>query len=297
MVLIVAGGLLLMDVAVTALWQEPLSALYAHFQQEALVAELAARQPLTALQLRRLERLRTERRRIAFLAGVLARRARRGQPIGRLRIPRIGIDFVVVQGTDGTSLRRGPGHYPDTPMPGRRGTVAIAGHRTTWLAPFRGLDRMRNGDPIVVETPYGRFLYRTEHLAQGVSVRPAAGGIRPARAHRLPSDLQRPPAHRRVRPAALGPAPRARPGRGSPVAARDCLRERRTRPATAPRTTPLTSGHGSAGSDDDGYLGDRHRGRRGPWEECLSRPAGRPCARVPPSSPRAWSRPPTDTGS
>lgn len=74
----------------------------------------------------------------------------------------MGIDFVVVQGTDGASLRRGPGHYPDTPLPGRHGTVAIAGHRTTWLAPFRRLDRMRPGDPIVVETSYGRFVYRTE---------------------------------------------------------------------------------------------------------------------------------------
>jgi len=131
MVLIVAGGLLLVDVAVTVLWQEPVSALYSHFQQRAVAAELAGAQRLSDLQLRRLARLRTARRRIAFLAGVLARRIRAGKPLGRLRIRRVGIDFVVVQGTDGASLRRGPGHYPDTPLPGRRGTVAIAGHRTT----------------------------------------------------------------------------------------------------------------------------------------------------------------------
>src|SRR5436190_6509943 len=102
-VLLVCGALVLLDVAVTLVWQEPFSALYAHFQQRELAAELAGPQPLTGLQRRRLARLRTERRRIAFLAGVLARRARPGQPIGRLRIRRMGIDFVVVQGTDGAS--------------------------------------------------------------------------------------------------------------------------------------------------------------------------------------------------
>jgi sortase A len=74
----------------------------------------------------------------------------------------MGIDFIVVQGTAESSLRRGPGHYRDTPLPGLRGTVAIAGHRTTYLAPFRDLNLMRRGDLIVIETPYARLLYRTE---------------------------------------------------------------------------------------------------------------------------------------
>jgi sortase A len=158
----VSGTLLLVDVGVTLVWQEPLSALFALFNQNALAAELAGPADLTRLELAELARLRAERRRIAFLARVMSRSIRPGDPIGHIRIRRMGIDFIVVQGTDESSLRRGPGHYPGTPLPGLPGTVAIAGHRTTYLAPFHKLRLMRQGDPIVLETPYARFLYRTE---------------------------------------------------------------------------------------------------------------------------------------
>ena len=161
-VLIVSGSLLIVDAGLTLVWQEPLSALYAELNQQALAGELGELENLTELQLRSLERLRTERRRIAFLARALRREAKAGDPIGRISAPRMGADFVVVEGTDGATLRKGPGHYPDTTMPGLAGTVAVAGHRTTYQAPFRHLDRMRKGDPIVVQTPYGRFTYRTE---------------------------------------------------------------------------------------------------------------------------------------
>jgi sortase A len=76
-----------------------------------------------------------------------------------------GLDMVVVQGTDETSLQKGPGHYPETPFPGQGGTVAIAGHRTTYLAPFRHIDSMAPGDRIVLEMPYGRFDYRVQKTA------------------------------------------------------------------------------------------------------------------------------------
>ncbi len=69
---------------------------------------------------------------------------------------------MVVEGTDAGDLRKGPGHYPGTPLPGQRGTVAIAGHRTTYGAPFRKIDKVRPGDEIVVVMPYGRFTYRVE---------------------------------------------------------------------------------------------------------------------------------------
>ena len=69
---------------------------------------------------------------------------------------------MIVEGTDGGSLRKGPGHYPETPLPGIRGTVAIAGHRTTYGAPFRDLDKLEVGDTIDVEMPYGHFIYRVE---------------------------------------------------------------------------------------------------------------------------------------
>jgi len=74
----------------------------------------------------------------------------------------LGSSYVVVQGTDGSSLRRGPGHYPGTPLPGQPGTVAIAGHRTTYLAPFRDIDELHPGDQVVLEMPYGRFVYSVE---------------------------------------------------------------------------------------------------------------------------------------
>jgi sortase A len=67
-----------------------------------------------------------------------------------------------VQGTDTGSLQRGPGHYTDTPIPGQPGTGAIAGHRTTYLAPFRDIDEIRDGDEIRVEMPYAAFTYTVE---------------------------------------------------------------------------------------------------------------------------------------
>ena len=68
----------------------------------------------------------------------------------------------MVEGVDPASLRKGPGHYPDTAMPGERGTVAVAGHRTTYLAPFRHIDELDRGDRVVISMPYGRFVYRVE---------------------------------------------------------------------------------------------------------------------------------------
>jgi sortase A len=161
-VLILAGGLLLADAGVTLLWQEPLSALYARIHQDRLAGQLGDLRDLTDLQLRALARLRTERRRIAFLARALQRRVATGDALGRIRIKRMEIDFVLVQGTDPGDLREGPGHYQATPLPGLPGTVAVAGHRTTYLAPFRHLDQVRPGDLIVLTMPYGRFTYRAE---------------------------------------------------------------------------------------------------------------------------------------
>ena len=66
----------------------------------------------------------------------------------------------VVEGTDTASLRKGPGHYPETPLPGDPGTAAIAGHRTTYGAPFRDIDQLKRGDRIVLDMTDGRFIYR-----------------------------------------------------------------------------------------------------------------------------------------
>jgi sortase A len=68
----------------------------------------------------------------------------------------------MVQGTDAGDLRDGPGHYVDTPLPGEPGTVALAGHRTTYLAPFRDIDQLEHGDDIRLRMPYADFDYQVE---------------------------------------------------------------------------------------------------------------------------------------
>src|SRR3954447_5154980 len=161
-VLIVSGAMLIADAGLTLVWQEPISAVYAKLQQRQLAGQLNDLENLTDLQLRALQRLRTESRRIAFLARLERRRSQPGDAIGRIKIKRMGISFVVVEGTDPADLRKGPGHYADTPFPGIHGTVAIAGHRTTYLAPFRKLNKMKPGDEIELDMPYARFTYRTQ---------------------------------------------------------------------------------------------------------------------------------------
>ena len=78
-------------------------------------------------------------------------------------INKIGASFDVVQGTDTASLEKGPGHYPATALPGLGQTVAIAGHRTTYLAPFRHIDALAPGDRIVLKMPYARFTYVVQY--------------------------------------------------------------------------------------------------------------------------------------
>jgi sortase A len=165
-VLIVTGLLLLADAGATLLWQEPVSAVYAGLQQDRLGDRLAEleRAPLEPIERRALDRLEDPGRRLAFRARALQRRLDAGDPIGRIAIPSAGVDEVVVHGTGGGDLRKGPGHYPETPLPGERGTVAVAGHRTTYGAPFRRLDDVEGGDRVTLAMPYGRFTYRVERV-------------------------------------------------------------------------------------------------------------------------------------
>ena len=79
--------------------------------------------------------------------------------IARLEIPSIGVDDYVVAGVEKSDLKKGPGHYPETPLPGQLGNAAIAGHRTTYGQPFYDIDQVTPGDEIIVTTPAGRFVY------------------------------------------------------------------------------------------------------------------------------------------
>ena len=160
-VLITSGILMLADAALTVTWQEPVSAFIAARQQGALGDELddsagilgprqAAKDP------------REARREIRRLAGVWNRHLESGDAVGRIQMPTLDRKYVFVQGTSTGPLRKGPGHYPKTPLPGQGGTVGIAGHRTTYGAPFRTIDKLRTGQPIVLDMPYGKLTYRVE---------------------------------------------------------------------------------------------------------------------------------------
>jgi sortase A len=82
-----------------------------------------------------------------------------GDSLTRIKIPSLDVDVVVVEGISASALRAGAGHYPSTPLPCEDGNVSIAGHRTTYGKPFANLDRMKNGDIIVLETPVGSCTY------------------------------------------------------------------------------------------------------------------------------------------
>jgi sortase A len=163
-VLIATGVLCVLDAALTVVWQEPVTAIYGKVRQDELGGALDKlnKAPLRASDRGALQALRSDAQRVAFLARSMRRQLKDGQAIGRLRIPHIHANFVVVEGTDGAALRKGPGHYPATPLPGMPGTVAIAGHRTTYLAPFNKLDKLRRGDEVRLEMPYGVVNYRVE---------------------------------------------------------------------------------------------------------------------------------------
>ncbi len=82
-----------------------------------------------------------------------------GEPVGIITIPKIGVSNVIVEGVTKADLKKGPGHYPGTPLPGQKGNSGIAGHRTTYGAPFNRIDELVPGDEIKVATPQGEFTY------------------------------------------------------------------------------------------------------------------------------------------
>lgn len=169
--LITAGVVIALDIGLTLLWKEPLSAAYGAIRQgqaEAQLEELQADfldSPEAKAAVRPRDETEPSRAGVRRLAAVFARQARSGEPIGRLSVESIDIDPVVLQGTDTGTLQKGPGHYPQTAFPGQGKTIAIAGHRTTYLAPFRNINEIEDGDDLVLEMPYGTFRYRVQRHA------------------------------------------------------------------------------------------------------------------------------------
>lgn len=180
LVLGVAGALLLVWGATVYFWQEPFTGLYTHFQQRRLADRYeergrSYREPAVPGSLSTVSeespgetgaepgeeaRREAERQDLAAAAKAYRLASREGEPIGRIVIPRLGIRLVVVNGTGVADLRQGPGRDLRTFMPGEGELVYIAGHRTTYGAPFRHIDRLQVGDPVYLEMPYGRFEYR-----------------------------------------------------------------------------------------------------------------------------------------
>ena len=168
--LFVLGVLMITEATITVTWQEPLSAFLQSRSQDTLERDLEQieRAPvnLDAQKRAELKKIRNGRkrlkRRLDLLATELAIKAEEGSAIGRLEIDRIDLNAVVVQGVSDATLRKAPGHYKNTFLPGQGGTMGIAGHRTSYGAPFRHIDKLKNGDRITVTMPYGRFVYRVQ---------------------------------------------------------------------------------------------------------------------------------------
>ena len=159
-VLMTSGVLLLLDAGLTVVWQEPVSAFVAARQQDKLEDELEDQAELTERDKQMVMNDPDVRRRLRRLAELQRRRTGTGDPIGKIKFR--SREYVVVEGDDGESLRKGPGHFPKTEWPGEGKTVAVAGHRTTYGAPFKTIDKLERGDEIVLEMPYARFVYRVE---------------------------------------------------------------------------------------------------------------------------------------
>jgi sortase A len=159
-VLITAGVVALADVGATLLWQEPVSAAYSSYQQGRAGDELSRLE--AEFDPGEIDPGVDETARVRQLAQRFEQRIGNGDPIGRLKVPSIGLNVVLMNGTDTGTLQKGPGRYPQTPLPGLGETTGIAGHRTTYLAPLRRINEIEDGDEVRVELPYATFSYVVE---------------------------------------------------------------------------------------------------------------------------------------
>ena len=161
-VLIALGVLTLLWALVVWQWQDPFTALYTKWKQHQLSSQYAKRVHAFAGSVSG-GSLAAERSSIAREARAYRANSTRGEAIGRLRVPRMGVNMILVNGTDHETLKKGPGRDLRTFMPGQDRLVYIAGHRTTYLAPFSHIDRMRSGDRVTIQVPYGTFIYSVTH--------------------------------------------------------------------------------------------------------------------------------------
>ena len=141
-------------------WQDPFTALYTRWQQHRLASSYDERFTKFRPVRPKVDTLAAEQRTIALEAKRYRRESKRGEAIGRIKVPRLGLNMIFVNGTDHATLEKGPGRDLRTYMPGESQLVYIAGHRTTYLAPFSHIDSLRRGDQVTLEMPYATFVYR-----------------------------------------------------------------------------------------------------------------------------------------
>lgn len=156
--MIVAGVAAVAWVVVVWQWQDPFTAVYTKWKQHQLASQYQKRVEAFSAPIATTS-LADERRSIAREAKRYRASSTRGEAIGRIRIPRMGVNMVLVNGTDHETLKKGPGRDGRTFMPGEDRLIYIAGHRTTYLAPFSHIDRLKSGDRVTIEVPYGTFIY------------------------------------------------------------------------------------------------------------------------------------------
>jgi sortase A len=172
--MIAAGVACLIWAVLVWRWQDPFTAVYTHLEQRELASgyerRLAEFDRLVAIEdTRPIATAPPSDRELGTRVRANARRYRkalgRGEAVARLRVPRLGLNMIVVNGTDHDTLTKGPGRYLGSFMPGEGQLVYIAGHRTTYSAPFSRIESLRRGDPVALELPYGTFEYRiTGHV-------------------------------------------------------------------------------------------------------------------------------------
>jgi sortase A len=147
-------------------WEDPFTSLYTAYQQHKLeqryegrvagFAPVRATAPLSPAALERAVAAQARRYRST---------SKGGDPLGRIAAPRLDLNMILVNGTDSATLRKGPARDERTFMPGEGKLVYVAGHRTTYSAPFARIDAFRRGDRVTLELPYATFVYRvTGHV-------------------------------------------------------------------------------------------------------------------------------------
>ncbi len=157
--LMLAGAGVLLWSFVVWKWQDPFTYLLTEREQRALSSQYEQRVDAFDRPVARGRSLAALRAELRAAARSYRRSTQVGDAIARIKVPEMGVDHVVVDGTDHDTLKKGPGRYRGTFMPGEGQLVYIAGHRTTYGAPFSHIDRLEQGDKVTLELPYATIEY------------------------------------------------------------------------------------------------------------------------------------------